>query len=73
MKKQESYNILCNGRVIYKDLSEEDLMDTMDDLSQQYYETGVPKPEDIMVHWLLRRCGGSWGGAVALGKVSVVS
>jgi hypothetical protein len=49
MKKQELFDILCNGRVIYKDLSEEDLMDAMDDLSQQFYETGVPKPEDLMV------------------------
>jgi hypothetical protein len=49
MKKQELFDILCNGRVIYKDLSEEDLMNTMDDLSQQFYETGVPKPEDLMV------------------------
>lgn len=49
MKKQELFDILCSGRVIYKDLSEEDLMNTMDDLSQQFYETGVPKPEDLMV------------------------
>jgi hypothetical protein len=49
MKKQELFDILCNGRVIYKNLSEEDLMDAMDDLSQQFYETGVPKPEDLMV------------------------
>ncbi len=49
MKKQELFDILCNGRVIYKDLSEEDLMDTMDDLSQQYYETGVPKPDELVV------------------------
>jgi hypothetical protein len=49
MKKQELFDILCNGRVIYNNLTEEDLMDIMDDLSQQYYETGVPKPEDLVV------------------------
>ena len=49
MKKQELFDILCNGRVIFKDLSEEDLMNTMDDLSQQFYETGVPKPEELVV------------------------
>lgn len=49
MKKQELFDILCNGRVIYKDLSEEDLMNVMDDLSQQFYETGVPKPDELMV------------------------
>jgi hypothetical protein len=49
MKKQELYDILCNGRVIYKDLSEEDLMNVMDDLSQQFYETGVPNPQELVV------------------------
>jgi hypothetical protein len=49
MKKQELYNILCEGRIIYKDLTEETMFEVMDELSQQYYETGVPKPEDIMV------------------------
>jgi hypothetical protein len=49
MKKQELYNILCEGRIIYKDLTEENMFEVMDELSQQYYETGVPKPEDIMV------------------------
>jgi hypothetical protein len=49
MKKQELYNILCEGRIIYKDLTEENMFEVMDELSQQYYETGVPKQEDIMV------------------------
>jgi hypothetical protein len=49
MKKQELYDILCNGRVIYKDLSEEDLMNVMDDLSQEFYETGVPNPHELVV------------------------
>ncbi len=45
----DKYRILCNERVIYKDLSEEEMFDVMDDLSQQFYETGVPNPVDIMV------------------------
>lgn len=49
MKKQESFRILCNDRVIYQDLSQDEVFDIMDDLSQQFYETGVPKPEDLMV------------------------
>lgn len=52
MKKQESsdlYDIYCEGRKIYTSLTEEEMFDTMDELSQQYYETGVPKPEDLMI------------------------
>jgi hypothetical protein len=52
MKKQESsdfYNVYCEGRKIYTTLTEEEMFDVMDDLSQQFYETGVPKPEDVMV------------------------
>lgn len=49
MKKQESFRILCNGRVIYQDLSEEEMFEAMDDLSQQFYETGLPNPEDLVV------------------------
>jgi hypothetical protein len=47
----DKYCILCNGRVIYKDLSEEEMFDVMDDLSQQFYETGAPHPEDIVVEF----------------------
>jgi hypothetical protein len=49
MKKQESFDILCKGRVIHRGVSEEEMLDIMDDLSQQFYATGVPNPEDIMV------------------------
>ena len=44
---QERYNILCDGRIIYKDLTEEQYFDTMEDLSQQFYQTGSPRPEDL--------------------------
>jgi hypothetical protein len=49
MKKQESFRILCKGRVIYQNLSQDDMFDVMDDLSQQFYETGLPNPDDLMV------------------------
>lgn len=49
MKKQELFDILCSGRVIYKDLTEEEMLDVMDELAIKFYEQGVPKPEDIMV------------------------
>lgn len=52
MKKLESsdkYQILCEGRIIYKDLSQDEMFDVMDDLAEQFMETGLPKPEDIMV------------------------
>jgi len=49
MKRQESFRILCDGRVLYQCLSQEELWDIMDELSEQFYATGVPNPEDLMV------------------------
>jgi hypothetical protein len=49
MKKPESFRILCGGRVIYQNLSQEELFETMDELSNQFYETGLPNPDDLMV------------------------
>mgnify|MGYP006268362413 CR=1 FL=1 len=49
MKKQESFRILCNGRIIYQNLTQDEMFETMDDLSQQFYETGLPNPEDLVV------------------------
>lgn len=49
MKKQESFRILCDGKVIYHDLSQEEMFEVMDELSQQFYETGLPNPEDLVV------------------------
>ena len=49
MKKQESFRILCGGRVIYKDLSQEEMFKVMDELSYQFYETGLPNPDDLVV------------------------
>jgi hypothetical protein len=49
MKKQELFNIICKGRIIYKDISQEDVFEIMDELAQQFYETGLPNPEDLVV------------------------
>ena len=49
MKKQELFDVLCSGRTIYKDLTEEQMLDVLDELATEFYEKGVPNPEDIMV------------------------
>jgi hypothetical protein len=46
MKKQ-FYNILCKGRTIYKNLTEEEYFDIMEDLSVKFYQTGSPNPEEL--------------------------
>ena len=43
----ESYNILCKGRRIYTNLTEEEYFNTMEDLSIEFYQTGSPRPEDL--------------------------
>jgi hypothetical protein len=52
MKKPELYRILCDGRVIYKDLTEDELFDVMDELSEQFYQKGLPKPDDLVVEFI---------------------
>ena len=51
MKKPESsdtkYNILCKGRRIYTNLTEEEYFNIMEDLAIQYYQTGSPSPGEI--------------------------
>lgn len=43
----EKYNILCKGRKIYSNLSQEEYFDVIEDLAQQYYESGSPNPSEI--------------------------
>ena len=43
----ESYNIICKGRKIYSNLTEEEYFNTMEDLSIQFYQTGLPNPNEI--------------------------
>ncbi len=40
-------NILYKGRKIYKDLSYEDCLDILEELSEKYYETGEYDPNEI--------------------------
>jgi len=44
---KEKYNILCKGRKIYSNLTEEEYFDTMEDLSTEFYQTGSPNPNEI--------------------------
>jgi len=44
---KEFYNILCKGRKIYSNLTEEEYFNAMEDLSNQFYETGSPNPSEI--------------------------
>jgi hypothetical protein len=43
----ETYNVLCKGRKIYSNLSQEEYFDVIEDLAQQYYESGSPNPSEI--------------------------
>ena len=47
MKKQESYNILIKGKVIFSNLSQMEMFDRLEDLSIEFYQTGAPHPNDI--------------------------
>jgi hypothetical protein len=46
-KSGEKYNILCRGRKIYTNLSEDEFFQILEDLSFQYYKTGSPNPSEI--------------------------
>ena len=46
-KMKEVYNILCNGRKIYSNLSEEEYFNIMEDLASEFYQTGSPNPNEI--------------------------
>ena len=47
MKKQESYNILIKDKVIFSNLSEYEMFERLEDLSIEFYQTGLPHPGDI--------------------------
>ena len=52
---KETYNILCRGRKIYSNLTEEEYFNVMEDLSIEYYQTGSPQPEDLETEILLEK------------------
>jgi len=43
----ESYNILCKGKKIYSNLSEEEYFNLMEDLAIEFYQTGFPNPKEL--------------------------
>lgn len=45
----DSYNIYCEGRKIYSEVTRNAMFDIMDELSDQFYQQGVPNPDDIVV------------------------
>ena len=43
----ELYTILHRNEVLYEHLTEGEYFDTMEDLSQRFYETGSPNPSEL--------------------------
>ena len=43
----DKYTILQNNKVLYKNLTEEEYFDMMENLSVEFYQTGAPRPEDL--------------------------
>ena len=43
----EKYDILCKGRRIYKNLSQLEYFEVMEDLAIEYYQTGSPDPSEL--------------------------
>ena len=41
------YTILHKKKVLYKNLTEEEYFDMMEDLSVEYYQKGSPRPQDL--------------------------
>ena len=41
------YTIFHKGNILYKNLTQEEYFDIMDDLSVEYYQTGSPRPQDL--------------------------
>jgi hypothetical protein len=41
------YNILCRGRKIYTNLTEEEYFNIMEDLAADFYQSGSPNPNEI--------------------------
>ena len=44
---KEFYNILCKGRKIYSNLTEEEYFNTMEDLANNFFLSGTPQPNEI--------------------------
>ena len=44
---KDKYNIICNGILTYSNLTEEEYFDTMEDLAQEFYQSGSPNSNEI--------------------------
>ena len=47
MKKQELYSISYKGKILAEGLTEEEYMDKMQDLADEYYQNGTPHPLEL--------------------------
>ena len=47
MTNKERYTILHKGEVLYKNLTQEEYFDIMEDLSIEYYQKGSPNPQNL--------------------------
>ena len=47
MKKQELYSISHEGKILYEGLTEEEYFDKMEELAEQFYDTGSPHPLEL--------------------------
>jgi hypothetical protein len=48
-EKDERYTILHKGKVLFKNLTREEMFDTMEDLSIEFYQKGTPHPSNLEV------------------------
>ena len=47
MKKQELYSISHKGEVLFENLTEEEYMDKMQDLADEFFGNGTPHPLEL--------------------------
>ena len=45
--KADTYTVYINGKEVYNSLTQMEYFDLMEDLSVEFYQTGVPHPDDI--------------------------
>ena len=48
MKKQELYSISYEGKILVEGLTEEEYMDKMQDLADEFFKSGTPHPLDLV-------------------------
>ena len=44
---QTKYTVLHKGKVLFKNLTEDEYFVIMEDLSVEYYQKGSPRPQDL--------------------------